>query len=81
MIDRIFPLREAAEAHRYLEAGKQLELDAIVTAVVEMADLTGASAPTLRTIHAATDLLARTGASGESLVDRISEKATQPALH
>jgi 2-dehydropantoate 2-reductase len=64
-----------------LEAGKQLELDAIVAAVVEMADLTGASAPTLRTIHAATDLLARTGASGESLVDRISEKATQPALH
>ena len=28
-----------------LEAGKQLELDAIVTAVVEMADLTGAAAP------------------------------------
>jgi NADPH:quinone reductase-like Zn-dependent oxidoreductase len=23
VIDRIFPLREAAEAHRYLEAGKQ----------------------------------------------------------
>ena len=43
-----------------LEAGKQLELDAIVTAVVEMADLTGAAAPTLRTVHAATDLLART---------------------
>jgi 2-dehydropantoate 2-reductase len=43
-----------------LEAGKQLELDAIVSAVVELADLTGAAAPTLRTIHAATDLLART---------------------
>ncbi|MEV3858792.1 2-dehydropantoate 2-reductase [Streptomyces sp. NPDC050095] len=43
-----------------LEAGKQLELDAIVTAVVEMADITGAEAPTLRTVHAATDLLART---------------------
>ncbi|WP_327660666.1 MULTISPECIES: 2-dehydropantoate 2-reductase [unclassified Streptomyces] len=43
-----------------LEAGKQLELDAIVTAVVEMADITGAEAPTLRAIHAATDLLART---------------------
>lgn len=43
-----------------LEAGKQLELDAIVTAVVEMADITGADAPTLRTVHAATDLLART---------------------
>ena len=47
-----------------LEAGKQLELDAIVTAVVEMADLTGAAAPTLRTVHAATDLLARTCVPG-----------------
>lgn len=43
-----------------LEAGKQLELDAIVSAVVEMADITGADAPTLRTVHAATDLLSRT---------------------
>lgn len=43
-----------------LEAGKRLELDAIVTAVVEMADMTGAEAPTLRTVHAAADLLART---------------------
>lgn len=41
------------------EAGKQLELDAIVTAVVELADVTGVPAPTLRAIHAATDLLAR----------------------
>jgi 2-dehydropantoate 2-reductase len=47
-----------------LEAGKQLELDAIVTAVVELADLTGAEAPTLRTVHGATDLLARTAAPG-----------------
>lgn len=45
-----------------LEAGKQLELDAIVTAVVELADITGAPAPTLRTVHAATDLLACTTA-------------------
>ncbi|MCX5562095.1 2-dehydropantoate 2-reductase [Streptomyces sp. NBC_00038] len=44
-----------------LEAGKQLELDAIVTAVVEMADISGADAPTLRAVHAATDLLARGG--------------------
>ena len=43
-----------------LEAGKRLELDAIVTAVVEIAGITGAEAPTLRTVHAATDLLART---------------------
>ncbi|MFF1679831.1 2-dehydropantoate 2-reductase [Streptomyces sp. NPDC058256] len=44
-----------------LEAGKQLELDAIVTAVVEMADISGADAPTLRAVHAATDLLAQSG--------------------
>ncbi|MEU4093375.1 2-dehydropantoate 2-reductase [Streptomyces sp. NPDC026673] len=44
-----------------LEAGKQLELDAIVTAVVEMADISGADAPHLRAVHAATDLLARGG--------------------
>ncbi|MFD3930903.1 2-dehydropantoate 2-reductase [Streptomyces sp. NPDC058614] len=44
-----------------LEAGKQLELDAIVTAVVEMADISGADAPNLRAVHAATDLLARSG--------------------
>jgi 2-dehydropantoate 2-reductase len=46
-----------------LEAGKQLELDAIVSAVVEIADITGAEAPALRTIHAATDLLARTSSA------------------
>jgi 2-dehydropantoate 2-reductase len=40
-----------------LEAGKQLELDAIVTAVVE---ITGAEAPTLRAVHAAVELLAQT---------------------
>jgi len=32
--------------------------------VVEMADITGASAPTLRTVYAATDLLARAAAVG-----------------
>ncbi|MDT5197751.1 MAG: 2-dehydropantoate 2-reductase, partial [Mycobacterium sp.] len=63
-----------------LEAGKQLELDAIVAAVVEMADLTGAAAPALRTIHAATDLLARTCDPGASHSDRTREKETQPAL-
>lgn len=46
-----------------LEAGKQLELDAIVSAVVEIADITGAEASALRTIHAATDLLARTSSA------------------
>jgi 2-dehydropantoate 2-reductase len=63
-----------------LEAGKQLELDAIVTAVVEMADLTGAPAPTLRTIHAATDLLARSSAPAASRAAGTHQKETQPAL-
>jgi 2-dehydropantoate 2-reductase len=46
-----------------LEAGKELEIGALVTAVVELADLTGAPAPTLRALHAATDLLAQTAAA------------------
>jgi 2-dehydropantoate 2-reductase len=43
-----------------LEAGKPLELGAIVDAVVELADLTGTPAPHLRSVAAATGLLART---------------------
>ncbi|WP_309113722.1 2-dehydropantoate 2-reductase [Saccharothrix sp.] len=42
-----------------LEAGKALEIDAIIGAVVEIAGLTGVAAPTLRSVYAATDLLAR----------------------
>ena len=60
-----------------LEAGKQLELDAIVTAVVEMADITGAEARTLRAIHAATDLLAHTHAAGVSRHTGAPVKHTQ----
>jgi 2-dehydropantoate 2-reductase len=63
-----------------LEAGKQLELDAIVTAVVELADLTGAPAPTLRTIHAATDLLARSCPPGASHSAGGPQSEPQPAL-
>ena len=43
-----------------LEAGKTLELGAIVDAVVELAELTGTPAPSLRAIQAAVGLLART---------------------
>jgi 2-dehydropantoate 2-reductase len=43
-----------------LEAGRSLELDPIVTAVVELAELTGVEVRALRAVHAATDLLART---------------------
>ena len=41
-----------------LEAGKRLELDALVVAVVELAELTGTPAPTLRGLAAASSLLA-----------------------
>ncbi|MPZ62213.1 MAG: 2-dehydropantoate 2-reductase [Propionibacteriales bacterium] len=41
-----------------LERGKPLELDVILGALVELADLTGTEAPTLRSVHALADLLA-----------------------
>jgi 2-dehydropantoate 2-reductase len=41
-----------------LERDKPLELDVILAAVVELAELTGTPAPTLRTVYALTDLLA-----------------------
>ncbi|MBB5850405.1 2-dehydropantoate 2-reductase [Amycolatopsis umgeniensis] len=43
-----------------LEAGKPLEIDAIIGAVVELAELTGVSAPALRHVHAAIGLLDQT---------------------
>ena len=43
-----------------LEAGKPLELAAIIDAVVELADLTEISAPSLRAVAAASDLFAET---------------------
>ena len=39
-------------------SGKRLELDALVVAVVELAELTGTPAPTLRGLAAASSLLA-----------------------
>jgi 2-dehydropantoate 2-reductase len=63
-----------------LEAGKPLELDAIVSAVVELADLTKAAAPTLRTVHAATDLLARTVGVAPPHGSAISPQQPQAAL-
>jgi 2-dehydropantoate 2-reductase len=41
-----------------LERGKPLELDVLLAAVVELADITGVDVPTLRTVHAISDLLA-----------------------
>ena len=43
-----------------LEAGKPLELSALVDAVIELADLAGLDVPHLRTVGAATSLLALT---------------------
>ena len=43
-----------------LDAGKRLELDALGAAVLELADLKGVAAPTLRTVFALADLQART---------------------
>ena len=40
-----------------LEKGKPMELDAILAAVVELADLTGAAVPTLRVVNALAGLL------------------------
>jgi 2-dehydropantoate 2-reductase len=41
-----------------LEAGRRMEIEALVGAVVELADLTGVQSPRLRTVHAAVALLA-----------------------
>jgi 2-dehydropantoate 2-reductase len=49
-----------------LEKGKPLELDVILTAVVELADLTGAEVPTLRAINALAHLLNEKTAGGQS---------------
>jgi 2-dehydropantoate 2-reductase len=41
-----------------LDAGKRLELDALLVAVVELAELTGTPAPTLQGLAAVSTLLA-----------------------
>jgi 2-dehydropantoate 2-reductase len=46
-----------------LEKGKPLELDVLLAAVVELAGLTGVPVPTLRTVGAISDLLARGAAA------------------
>ncbi|MCG5220945.1 2-dehydropantoate 2-reductase [Streptosporangium sp. KLBMP 9127] len=61
-VERRLAGAERAGAHKTstlqdLEKGKPLELDVILAAVVELADLTGTQVPTLRAIHAVADLL------------------------
>ena len=47
-----------------LERGKPLELDVILSALVELADVSSTPAPTLRAVHSVTDLLATKLVSG-----------------
>ncbi len=59
---------EAVGAHKTsmlqdLEAGRALELDALVGSVVELARITATPTPTIDAIHAATALLAKSAAS------------------
>jgi 2-dehydropantoate 2-reductase len=61
-IDRRLAGAERAGEHKTstlqdLEKGRPLELDVILQAVVELADLTGAPAPTVRVVSALADLL------------------------
>lgn len=42
-----------------LERGKPLELDVVLTAIIELADLTGADVPALRVVNALTGLVNR----------------------
>lgn len=51
-----------------LEAGRELELDAVVGAVVELADITSAHAPTLRAVYATTHLLSQSVTRREPVV-------------
>jgi 2-dehydropantoate 2-reductase len=61
-----------------LEAGKPLELAAIIEAVVELADITGVEVPSLRAIAAATGLLAETlGLTEVQNGRRASDSATE----
>jgi 2-dehydropantoate 2-reductase len=43
-----------------MERGRSLELDAIVGAVIELSEITGVAAPTIRNLYALTRLKAET---------------------
>lgn len=70
-----------------LERDKPLELDVILAAVVELADLTGTPAPTLRSVHALIDLLASkvgtgvgVGTIGDASVEGPSSSSLVPTV-
>lgn len=50
-----------------LEAGKRIELDALMTAVLELAELVGVDTPHLRAVHASVDLLFERSAADRSV--------------
>jgi 2-dehydropantoate 2-reductase len=51
-----------------LERDRPLELDVILAVLIELAELTGTAAPTLRAVHSVTDLLATKVGTGAALV-------------
>lgn len=55
-----------------LERDKPLELDVILAALIELADLTGTQAATLRAVHAVTDLLSTKVGNGEAVAPIMS---------
>ena len=64
-LDKRIAGAEAVGAHKTsmlqdVEAGRALELEALVGAVIELGQITGVPTPTIRAIHAATSLLGRT---------------------
>lgn len=58
-----------------VEAGRALELAALVGAVIELGQVTGVPTPTIEAVHAATALLERTlGAASARLRMEIPDK-------
>lgn len=57
-----------------VERGRPMELDVILTAVVELADLTNTAAPTLRAVNAVATLF------NERLIDGTATPTAQPAV-
>ena len=63
-----------------LEKDKPLELDVILAAVVELADLTGTKAPTLRAVHAVADLLSTKVGTAPGKVAHAPTAAPAPSV-
>jgi 2-dehydropantoate 2-reductase len=57
-----------------VEAGRPIELEALVGSVIELGEVTGTPTPTLETVYACTGLLARTlgGDRGRLRVEKLA---------